>query len=84
MFDRECLDKEVDGKRLKLISANQVTRINGLEIITEASDEYWYCSKIDNNTKVDFAEYIVPTFEKEKFVNFKPIFSMISDILEEI
>ena len=52
--------------------------------VKQASDEYWYMSDIDNNTKTDFAYTVVPTLEKEEFVNFKPIFEKILEILEQI
>ena len=41
-------------------------------------------SDIDNDTKKDFAYTVVPTLEKEDFINFKPIFATIEDILEGV
>lgn len=83
LFDYETLQKEVGGKRLILDRPRAITRINGIEIeAKEAEDSYWYMSKIQDSSKTDFAFHVVPTFEKEKFENFRPIFSIISEILE--
>ncbi len=83
LFDYETLQKEVDGKKLILDKPKKVIRINGIEIGTEdAEDTYWYMSKIQDSSKTDFAYYVVPTLEKQKFENFRQIFSTISEILE--
>ena len=52
--------------------------------IRRAADEYWYMSDIDNDTKTDFAYIVVPTLEKEEFINFRPVFEMILEILEQV
>lgn len=41
-------------------------------------------SDIDKNTKTDFAYTVVPTLEKEDFINFKSIFEIVLSILEQI
>lgn len=85
LFNRETLDKEVNGKKLILKPQHIVQSIKGLTMREElASDEYWYMSDIDNNTKTDFAYIVVPTLDQEEFVNFKPVFNIILSILEEI
>lgn len=62
-----------------------VTLIKGVKMqVEQVADEYWYMSDIDDNTKTDFAYTVVPTLEKEEFKNFKPVFEMILDILEQI
>lgn len=83
LFDYKSLQKEVDGKRLILDKPKAITRINGIEIeVRDAEDSYWYMSKIQDSSKTDFAFHVVPTLEKEKFENFRAIFSIISEILE--
>lgn len=85
LFRRETLNKEVDGKKLVLKPQCMVLSIKGVKMqVKQASDEYWYMSDIDSNTKTDFAYTVVPTLEKEEFVNFKPIFEKILEILEQI
>ena len=62
-----------------------MTLIKGVQIqIQQAADEFWYMSDIDNDTKTDFAYTVVPTLEKDDFTNFKPVFEMIVEILEQV
>ena len=42
-----------------------------------------YLSKINSGSKVFFAESIVPTFNLGSFDNFKPLFEIIIDCIEE-
>lgn len=85
LFEKETLNKEVNGKKLILKPQCMVMSIKGVKMqVKQASDEYWYMSDIDSNTKTDFAYTVVPTLEKKEFVNFKPIFEKILEILERI
>lgn len=85
LFSREVLNKEVNGKKLVLKPQCAVTLIKGVQIqIQQAADEFWYMSDIDNDTKTDFAYTVVPTLEKDDFTNFKPVFEMIVEILEQV
>lgn len=85
LFSRETLGKEVNGKKIILKPQYAVTLIKGVKMLVEqVADEYWYMSDIDDNTKTDFAYTVVPTLEKEEFKNFKPVFEMILEILEQI
>ncbi|MBD5510930.1 MAG: ATP-binding protein [Lachnospiraceae bacterium] len=85
LFKKATLNKEVDGKKLILKPQCMVTSIKGVKMqVKQAADEYWYMSDIDSDTKTDFAYIVVPTLEKEEFVNFKPIFEIILEILEQI
>lgn len=85
LFDEECLKKEVNGKKLNFLPSKSVHIINGITVSSEvASDKYWYYSKIEDTTKTQFAFDVVPTFEKEKFENFRLIFSVVLDILETL
>lgn len=85
MFRRETLSKEVNGKKLILKPQCMVMSIKGVEMqVQQATDEYWYMSEIDSDTKTDFAYSVVPTLEKEEFKNFKPIFEIIMEILEQV
>lgn len=85
LFKRETLNREVNGKKLVLKPQCMVKSIKGVKMeVEQAADEYWYMSDIDSNTKIDFAYTVVPTLEKEEFVNFKPIFEIIFEILEQV
>lgn len=85
LFDHDTLKKEVDGKRLILNKPKMISKINGIEVESkDADDSYWYMSQICGISKTDFAFHVVPTFEKEKFENFKLIFSLMSEILETV
>lgn len=85
LFSREILNKKVNGKGLILKPQCAVTLIKGVQMLKQqASDEYWYMSDIDNDTKTDFAYTVVPTLEKDDFINFKPVFEMIVEILEHV
>ena len=85
LFSRETLNKKINGKGLILKPQCVVTLIKGVQMQKQqAADEYWYMSDIDNDTKTDFAYTVVPTLEKEEFVNFKPVFAKIADILEQV
>ncbi len=85
LFSRETLNKKVNDKGLILKPQCVVTLIKGIQMLKErASDEYWYMSDIDNDTKTDFAYTVVPTLEKEDFINFKPVFEIILEILEQL
>ncbi|MBQ7707194.1 MAG: AAA family ATPase [Lachnospiraceae bacterium] len=85
LFQRETLNKNVNGKRLILRPQRMVHSIKGVTMrVEQASDEYWYMSDIDSSTKTDFAYIVVPTLEQEEFVNFKPVFDIILAILEGI
>lgn len=85
LFSREILNKKVNGKGLILKPQCEVTLIKGIEMMKQqASDEYWYMSDIDSNTKTDFAYTVIPTLEKDDFKNFKPVFEMITEILEQM
>ncbi len=85
LFSREALNKEVNGKKLIMKPQSVVMSIKGIKMQEEqASDKYWYMSDIDKNTKTDFAYTVVPTLEKEDFINFKSIFEIVLSILEQI
>ena len=85
LFSRETLNKKVNDKGLILKPQCAVTLIKGVQMqIRRAADEYWYMSDIDNDTKTDFAYIVVPTLEKEEFINFRPVFEMILEILEQV
>lgn len=85
LFSREALNKEVNGKKLIMKPQSVVMSIKGIKMQEEqASDKYWYMSDIDKNTKTDFAYMVVPTLEKEDFINFKSIFEIVLSILEQI
>ena len=85
LFDKESIDKEVDGKRLNLLPPTMEKTING-KVISKAiaDDEFWYYSPIKSDSKIQFANVVVPTLETEKFENFRDIFSIVLRILETI
>lgn len=85
LFDKESIDKEVDGKRLNLLPPTMEKTING-KVISKAmaDDEFWYYSPIKSDSKIQFANVVVPTLETEKFENFRDVFSIVLRILETI
>ena len=84
MFSLENLEKKVNGKGLKIEMPKVEKTVNGYQVEESAVDEkYWYLGRIDKKTKNDFASLIVPTFEKEAFENFGPLFDMILDIISQ-
>lgn len=85
LFPKKSLDTQVAGKKLTLISPYEVRKINGIDVEKRmAGEEYWYYSKIDDTTKMDFAFCVVPCLEQESFSNFRPLFEQVMRILEEI
>ncbi|MBQ4543401.1 MAG: hypothetical protein IJA19_04440 [Clostridia bacterium] len=83
LFKRETLEKEVDGKKLVLKPPCMVVTIRGVRMqVEQAADSYWYMSDINSDTKTNFAYTVVPTLEKEEFVNFQPIFDTVLEIIQ--
>jgi predicted ATPase len=81
-FKLEDLEKEVEGKRLILEPFQYKIRFHG-EIVGTQIKEDMYFSKIKGASKKYFAESIVPTFEKESFNNFIPLFELITENIQE-
>lgn len=81
LFSHDNLLKSVDGKCLKIEAAQGHMIINNIRIETKEYPEYWYLGKINKDTKMGFAERVVPTFEKDSFVNFTELFKRIEDII---
>lgn len=85
LFGYESLCKEVNGKKLEFEPMIRTTLINGIQVKSDTiSNVEWYYNKIKDDSKVDFAYTVVPTFEKKEFENFIDIFSTVLDILEGI
>ena len=85
LFSREALNKEVDGKKLVMKPPHEVRSVNGVQMeVKIADDEYWYMADIDDGSKNDFACSVVPTLDENEFVNFKQVFEVIQEILEDI
>lgn len=85
LFNQESLQKEVDGKKLEFEPIIRTVLFNGIKVESNISDiGEWYYAKINDNSKVDFAFTVVPTLEKEEFENFRDIFNIVKDILEDI
>lgn len=81
-FKIEDLQKEIDGKKLIIEPFQQSLRFNG-EVIETLTRADFYLSKINKKSKLFFAESIVPTLNKDSFDNFKPLFEIIIDCINE-
>lgn len=85
LFSREYINKQVQGKGLRLITPTEVRKINDIDVEVQKneSEEYWYYSKIEDATKTDFAFHVVPTLEVDAFCNFIPLFDLVLEILKD-
>lgn len=79
-FNEIDLKKEVNGKRLKLEFPNLETKYCGKTIKTTPATELQY-AQIKRDSKVEFAETVVPSLEVASFNNFKHLFDLISIII---
>ncbi len=78
-FERSDLEKGVNGIRLGLTPKTVAVVCDGVTVNTYDSTEFSQFSISAN--KDYFAENIVPTFQKEAFVNFKVLFDLIEEIV---
>lgn len=85
LFSKEYMNKQVDGKSLKLIPPTEVVMVNGRSVTVQRkeNEEFWFYSAIEDSTKTDFAFHVVPTFEAEAFYNFIPLFETVLEILKD-
>lgn len=82
-FDQEALDTTVEDRKLILIPQKvKITAENGVTIEIKDATEL-YLMRIEDNKK-HFAEKIVPTLLRDKFVNFEMLFNQILSILSEL
>lgn len=82
-FDKECLQKRIDGRGLEL-EAQRIIEKAGDCIISQKDpdiDTQLFLYKPKKNSKSYFAEKIVPSLEKEKFENFRNLFELVLAIL---
>ena len=79
-FSEGDLNKEVEGKKLKLVFNSLELKYNGKTIRTEQRKELRF-AQIDRQTKVDFAENVVPTLSAEAFERFQLLFENIHLII---
>jgi len=79
-FNEIYLRKRINKKGLELIPDKKETKVLGKVIkIEEATELHFH--KVLRETKVFFAENVVPTFEKEAFINFQTLFEIILKII---
>ena len=84
LFRQDSLQKEVDGKKLEFEPIRKTVLINDIRVDFETVyDDEWYYVKIKDNSKVDFAYTVVPTLAKDEFENFRDVFEIVFEILEE-
>ena len=83
LFSKEDLEKEVNGKKLEIEPAKAYIVVNGQRMREVGETTYWYMGKIASESKKDFANFVVPSFEKESFVNFIPLFETVLKILKD-
>lgn len=85
LFGKDSLQKEVNGKKLEFEPITRTVLFNGIPVESNISDiGEWYYASIKDNSKVAFAYTVVPTLEKAEFENFRDIFKIVQDILEDI
>lgn len=85
LFNLNSLQKEVNGKRLEFEPIKRTILLNGIQVESDiVKDAEWYYAKIIDWSKVDFADVVVPTLEKEEFENFRDIFNIVLEILEDV
>jgi predicted ATP-dependent endonuclease of OLD family len=81
-FSQNDISKEINGKKLIIEPLQRQIIFNG-EVIDTLTREDLYLSKINSDSKKFFAETIVQTFEKESFENFKTLFKLITECIDE-
>lgn len=80
-FDEADLRKEVDGHKLGLTHPVANTRYNNIIVNQQILYDLQY-AQIESNTKTNFAEKIVPTFDRDSFKSFDALFSTFSKIID--
>lgn len=84
-FDKQYLDKEIDGIKLKLIPKPIIEHCGSKEISRSYADAHEiYLHEIDKHTKNFFASKIVPTLPIEAFEPFRCLFDVIDEIMNDI
>lgn len=83
MFDKADLEKKVNGFGLELLPQEIIERCAGKVIGRRDAIEF-HLFRINDNTKVYFAEKIVPTLQQSSFVHFKLIFDIIEEIMHPL
>jgi hypothetical protein len=82
LFEKKYLMKKVDNRRLGLIPRKRIIKIEGLPKADKATDaKELHFQKIDDDTKMWFAEKIVPTFPAKAFKNLEQIFLIVEDMI---
>jgi hypothetical protein len=81
-FTLDDLQKEINGKKLVIEPYQQSLKFNGEVVETQVREDL-YLSKVNSNSKVYFAETIVPTFDRDSFNNFQQLFDIILDCIKE-
>lgn len=83
LFSEASLQKKHNGRGLEFTPMKVITKVNGVDISCEETSR-WYYSSIQSDSKNYFANAIVPTFDKEEFKNFEPLFAIIQEIIDDI
>jgi hypothetical protein len=79
-FNEVVINKKINGKGLLLEPFQFNLPFRGETIETIVRTEI-YLSKINSDTKKYFSEVIVPSLDKESFINFKPLFEIICSLI---
>ncbi len=79
-FEDRLLSKSIDGESLVLTDGEICHLCNGKKIGTQKSLNPAH-RKIDSSSKINFAEKVVPTFEKVDFAPFEALFCRINEII---
>lgn len=85
LFGQGSLKKEICGKKLEFKPIRKTVLFEDIKVDMDIPyDGEWYYASIKDSSKVDFAYTVVPTLEKEEFENFRDVFKIVLEILEEI
>jgi hypothetical protein len=81
LFPPSVLNREVNGHKLNLQPIPIVTKMNNIEIEKIEGTEPWQMRVTGD--KMYFAKHIVPTYEKEDFFEFEPLFHRVLAIIKK-
>ena len=80
MFDEKFIKLEEKGHSLELIPQSITLQCNGIKVKSFLADELRFM-KIVGNSKLGFAQHVVPSLPPEAFQHFKALFEQIMEII---
>nr|WP_245613185.1 AAA family ATPase [Skermanella stibiiresistens] len=80
MFDEEFLKTKIDDYGLVLKPGLLIMKFGSITVESSLSDQLQFM-KVDSDSKMGFAEHVVPTLPERAFQNFKTVFDNILEII---